>query len=645
MIPSAARPSSPSSEILSRHCCPLREPCTRVRPPTSGGDDAGRRHEIAQAEGVEQGDPLAPGFYALGQHDSLVAASAALRAGEYLAAFLDDLYVVTVPERAAPLLHVVTGEVERGAGVEANLGKTRVYNAAGGDAPPGIAALGPDVWCGDLPPARRGFVALGVPIGHPEFVGAHAAGRLEAEADLLHKLQRLPDLQSAWLLLAYCAAPRAQHLLRNVPPADILPYARAHDAAIWNVVEGLLGGQGPDEGDAWLAARAVAFLPPSFGGLGLLSAERVSPAAYWAAWADALPVLRARYPEVADGLVHELEGEPARPCLRAAALAAHRLAEAGWEARPDWDACARGAGRPAVDGELGLGNPGWQRHAVLALHTSFRERVLLPTLTPAARALLHSQSGPHAGMWLAAIPSDAASTLTPDLMHVALRRRLRLPLPLTGRRCGAQGRRGCGAEVDAYGDHYLACPRTGLLPRRGFVVERAWVQVAREAVGPEGRVVPQQWLAHTTAPQVRTDDRRRLDFVVYGATTTGEALCCDATLVSSLTRAGRPVHGADARAGVALDAARRRKVARYPELTRGGPQRLVVLAAEVGGRWNDECHQFLRLLLRLRVQRAPPPLRAWLGPPLVERLVRRPATRCRLLCARGVVHAAAAGRR
>jgi len=65
----------------------------------------------------------------------------------------------------------------------------------------------------------------------------------------------------------------------------------------------------------------------------------------------------------------------------------------------------------------------------------------------------------------------------------------------TGRHCGAEGRHGCGAEVDAYGDHHLACPRTGLLPRRGFVVERAWVQVAREAVGPEGRVVPQHCAA------------------------------------------------------------------------------------------------------------------------------------------------------
>ena len=70
---------------------------------------------------------------------------------------------------------------------------------------------------------------------------------------------------------------------------------------------------------------------------------------------------------------------------------------------------------PAAEGELGLGNPGWQRrHAVFALHTSFRERVLLAALAPAARALLHSQSGPGAGMWLAAIPSDVACTLAPD---------------------------------------------------------------------------------------------------------------------------------------------------------------------------------------------------------------------------------------
>ena len=54
-----------------------------------------------------------------------------------------------------------------------------------------------------------------------------------------------------------------------------------------------------------------------------------------------------------------------------------------------------------------------------------------------------------------------------------------------------------------------------LLARRAKVVERAWVRVAREAVGAEGQVVAQQWLTHTTATGVPADDRRRLDLVVY----------------------------------------------------------------------------------------------------------------------------------
>ena len=82
--------------------------------------------------------------------------------------------------------------------------------------------------------------------------------------------------------------------------------------------------------------------------------------------------------------------------------------------------------------------------------------------------------------------------------------------------------------------------RTGLLARRAKVLERAWVRVAREAVGPDGQVVPQEWLAHTTALQVDPIDRRRLDLVIYGATPLGGALCCNATLVSPFIRSGQP---------------------------------------------------------------------------------------------------------
>ena len=101
-----------------------------------------------------------------------------------------------------------------------------------------------------------------------------------------------------------------------------------------------------------------------------------------------------------------------------------------------------------------------------------------------------------------------------------------------------------------------------------------------------------------------------LDLVVYGATPNGVTLCCDATLVFALTRNGLPAHAADSRDGTAIAVARWRKAARYPELGRGGPQRLCVLAAEVGGRWGDEAQQLVRQFVRLRGRQARTALRA-----------------------------------
>ena len=482
-------------------------------------DDDGCCHEIAQAEGVEQGDSLAPALFARGQHDALVAAAQQLQAGEFLAAFLDDIYVVTTPSQARVRLEAVTSTIERQAGVAANLGKTRVYNAQGGPAPPGISELGADVWCGDKPPSERGFLALGVPIGHEEFVRSCARDRFAEERRLLAQLPLLPDMQCAWLLLLFCAAPRAQHLLRTVPPTAIAEYARAHDDEVWQTLQDMLGGRAGDDEQTQSQARDIAFLPASLGGLGLVHAERLSPAAYWAAWADSLPVLQQRCPEAAQRCLQELQSgsQAAAPSLQAAAAAGIHLDGHGLTERPTWEACLRPAPPQAAPGEPGVWAHGRQRDAALALHTSFRERVLMPAVRPDVRALLRSQAGPHAGAWLAAIPTDPATTLPPDLMHLALRRRMRLPLPLTRARCGGDGAPGCRAIVDNFGDHALACPRTGLLARRGFVLERAWIQVVREAIGPEGRVVPQQWLANTTALGVAADDRRRLDFVIYGA--------------------------------------------------------------------------------------------------------------------------------
>ena len=65
-------------------------------------------------------------------------------------------------------------------------------------------------------------------------------------------------------------------------------------------------------------------------------------------------------------------------------------------------------------------------------------------------------------------------------------------------------------------------------------------------------------------------DRRCLDFVAYGATPLGEALCCDVTLVSPLTRDGRPQPSATTRDGAMISVAERRKRAAYHELCARG---------------------------------------------------------------------------
>ena len=185
---------------------------------------------------------------------------------------------------------------------------------------------------------RGGFVALGTPIGAPEYVAACARERLEQEQGLLAELPQLPDLQCAWLLLLFCAAPRAQHLLRTVPPSQSAAYAEAHDHAVWGTLQALL------------SERLAGCPPPCFqGGLGLLCATRAAPAAYWAAWADSLPVMLQRRLDAAERCVRELlvDDEAAAPCLREAAVAGDLLRR-HWAERLSWRDILARAAPPAV---------------------------------------------------------------------------------------------------------------------------------------------------------------------------------------------------------------------------------------------------------------------------------------------------------
>ena len=57
--------------------------------------------------------------------------------------------------------------------------------------------------------------------------------------------------------------------------------------------------------------------------------------------------------------------------------------------------------------------------------------------------------------------------------------------------------------------------------------------------------------------------------------------------------------------GVRLEAARKRKETKYPELLRSRRCKLVVTAMEIGRRWSEESWTFLALLAKARANAAP----------------------------------------
>lgn len=205
-----------------------------------------------------------------------------------------------------------------------------------------------------------------------------------------------------------------------------------------------------------------------------------------------------------------------------------------------------------------------------------------------------------AGRWLTAIPSTTASVLKPLRMQVALRRRLRLPLPLGPHRCNG---RSCRHVIDALGDHWTSCMRSGRVRRRARVLERIWARVFREA---GARVQENVFVRDMGLPGFASSDGRKLEIVATGLQLErGIPLAVDATLVSPLHCNEEPWPLCETRPGNAIARAEERKAATYPELVNTSIVKLTTLACEVGGRWSSSCRVLEEGLAAARAQSVP----------------------------------------
>ena len=143
---------------------------------------------------------------------------------------------------------------------------------------------------------------LGTPFGTELYVSQKTEECLVKETKLWEAIPTVPDLQ---------CAPSANHTMRTMPPSVSFAYYHAHDEGMWDTANILLDGV-PATSEA--ESQQLSTLP--MGGLGLRSAVRCAPAAYWASRAEGLHMISQRTPDVAHDVLHRLSlEEPVKGCL------------------------------------------------------------------------------------------------------------------------------------------------------------------------------------------------------------------------------------------------------------------------------------------------------------------------------------------
>ena len=459
--------------------------------------------------------------------------------------------------------------------------------------PEGMAELGPDVW------NPEGMKVLGAPVGSTRFVEEVVNKRLEEEAKLWEAIPFVPDLQAAWQILLQCAGPRCHHMLRTLPPSQSEEYAQAHDAGMLRVMDTLLALSGnPQEVEV---AHNIASLPMRLGGLGLRSAQRMAPAAYWASWADALHMIDQRLPVVAANVAHKLTvEEELGGCLEELRNAAAHLDRDGFIGRPQWHDLRMGIRPGATHGaEPGEWPHGWQYYASSSSEHSFRKNVVLNQSCAADQAHLRSHSGPGASEALSVCPSK------PEFCIEAKKGSFEL-WSWRDSDCHCRSQKlsaNAGSSwTDKAGTELLV-----LVPddsKRGqWAPERALARVCREV----GATVRCNARLRDMNVVVAAHDDRAIEVLATGLPLFfGAQLAVDITLRCALAADGTAHPGAARVDGAVCTRAREDEETKYSELLRGDRCRLVVVALETGGRWSEEALQFVESLAAIRARDVPP---------------------------------------
>ena len=546
---------------------------------------AGNFAEVTSDRGFDQGCPLAPAGFAVGQRQPLEAFLAQLQQLDpdaKLYSYLDDAYVVVKADLAA-----LTGvaSVLQPLGLALNPTKTQAW------CPSGRAMVAPELQCyytDSLPVLGSQLKAPGDTDEAPHRLGQGGSGLAEATQRLDKLLNNLRPLvtaglkrQAAGALFKAYAGPASQHVLQMAHATE--EEAKAYDDKLRSVWQTLLERTLDDRATLRLG------LPTRLSGAGLQWAETRRHAAFWSGWtAAATEVKTDSGLETLADLLDKLPGTAAKLAAAREGLAAQGSPASYGASLAD-----------ALDVHL-------KQRVFIAVAQKKTHAAHLQRLPTASKACFLAAGGPGAGAFLQ-YPEDANCSMEDALWCTAVRQRLgcaraeynEQQYQHAAPHCCLKTHAGilCNSGLDANGLHCTTCQSGGGVMRRHARLAYANAGLVKRWTQQEPLMeqrVP-AWDRDRPASSTAADpvERAILD-VEY--TATNERHWVDVSVRHPAAGSLSEVCRAAKRAGEAARRGERAKHIRYP-----GPQ-LTAFVVEVGGRLGGEARQWLRR----QVQELPP---------------------------------------
>ena len=94
-------------------------------------DEDGTVHTIDQGEEASKETVLMPFLFSLGQHAAFEAVQRHLRDNEKMFVYLDDIYILTTPDRVGEVYYLLQDALFLHAHIRLHSGKTQVWNKSG----------------------------------------------------------------------------------------------------------------------------------------------------------------------------------------------------------------------------------------------------------------------------------------------------------------------------------------------------------------------------------------------------------------------------------------------------------------------------------------------------------------------------------